>query len=228
MRIILVLSALIALPATAATVMESRNPDGSVATITVESAKARMDMAPGEYMLVNGDSGQHLSVNENNRFIVDMNRYPEPLPASERPEQPKADIEIRAIGSGEAIAGYPTEHYQVSANGEVCIDTYVSKALVEGAALAEFLAGFHRISEKQREAYVAAGTEFDPCDQAQAAIEARYPDIGVPLKTVAGDFVMQEVMEVRLDQSVPKDFFVAPESYEVIDLSTLISGQMGE
>lgn len=216
-----VLATLVALssaPATAATVVETRDAAGQTSTMTVQGPRARIQMGPQRYVLIDTAEGSYYAVDVRRRVVMNMGQVPEhvtDLPRSEAAAR-EAEVEFRHVGSGPRIAGYPTEHYRLYADGRLCQQSYLSRAALDAAEMAEFLQGFHRFSKRQQERYRALGVAAEPCEQAEQVAAARHPQLGMPMKIVANGQIRQEVLRLRTGVDVPAQQLEAPAGFRLI------------
>lgn len=216
----LLLAALFAAPlgmhAQAATVIASEAGPAHVKSLmTIDSGKARMQTEPENYILIDAAAGQYLYVAQESEQIVNMTSAP-PM-SSGRSKYVPSPVPAKLVnkGAGPKIAGYATQHYQLFANGVLCLNTYLSRAAMARGRLQEFLAGFSRLQIKQKQDYRAAGTQYPPCEDAQETLMARYPQLGLAMRTVGADGqLMQEVVSIKTGVTVSNNFFAPPPGFK--------------
>lgn len=221
----LALSMLIfAAPVQSASVIETREgeaPEPSV--MTVEGHLARMQNSPRQYVLVDTRKRSFLSVDLAAKHIIDMADMPQkPADVTVQKQQP-VRAALSRVGRGPLIAGFPTEHYQLLAAGKICSNTYLSKKALQAAGMQEFMRGFAAFSAQQKAAYRDLGADFDPCEDAEQVAMERYPELGMPLKTVDVDgFLRQEVVRIRTGVTPPERFFEAPAGLKTLTLEQFL------
>ena len=203
---------------TAATVVKTKELSGHISTMTVQGVMARMGARKGQYVIVDAKKQKFYAVNNQAKRVIDLTQgIPSPSKGSESPKTPKVNTELKHVGSGPKIAGYPTEHYQVLANGKVCEDTWLSPAATKDANLGDFLDAFYRFFSKQRRAYQQAGMQYSPCDEAQAVATGKYTKLGMAMKTTLPDGgVRQEVLSIKTGVDVPASAFDLPKGFPVM------------
>lgn len=217
--------------AQAATVIETREggEDEGLSTMTVEGGKARMQSEPNNYVLVDTDKGSYLYVDLAAKLLVDMGTPPAPPADAPKPPKPKpVQAELVHKGRGPIIAGFPTDHYQLMAEGRICSDTFLSKAALNEAGMKTFLEGFQKLYAKQKAGYRELGTEYAPCDDAQDVAMARYTTLGMAMRTVDVDgFLRQEIVSIRKTKLAP-GFFDVPKGFKEITLEQYLRGNEEE
>ncbi len=204
--------------ATAATVIKTKELSGKTSTMTVQGVMARMGAHKGQYVIVDAKKGAFYAVNDQAKEVINLSEgIPSPGKGSQAKKAPKVDTELKHVGTGPKIAGYPTEHYKVLANGKVCEDTWLSPAATKDAHLGDFLDAFYKFFSKQRRAYQQAGMQYSPCDEAQAVATGKYTKLGMAMKTTLPDgSVRQEVLSIKTGVDVPASTFELPKGYPVM------------
>lgn len=210
--------------ASAATVMETREPGGGIAKMTVEGRYARMQSEEHNYVLIDLTQGKFYGVDLGARHIIDMSAPPPPDPNFKPEQRPAVHAVLVDKGEGPIIAGFPTRHYQITAEGRICSDTFLSAQAMEEGDMRGFMEGFQRFYQQQKEAYVQAGADYDACEEAQDVAWDKYLEYGMPLKTVDLDgYMRQEVVALRTGVSVEKGYFDLPE-LPIITLEQFLQG----
>jgi hypothetical protein len=114
-------------------------------------------------------------------------------------------------GPGPKIAGYPTEQYQLFADGALCVTTYLSRPAMERGQLKEFHNAFYRMQMKQKQTAKAAGAESSSCGDAEQLLMASYPERGLAMRTLFPDGqVRQEITNIKTGVKVADGFFDPP------------------
>lgn len=209
-----------------AAVIEMREADGSVSTMTVEGLKARQQVGEQQYIIMDMAAEKFWSVDQTARHIIDMSAAPEAEVSANAPVQarPQAQAELVRQGKGPLIAGFPTEHYQiVTPSGRICSDTYLSLPALRAAGMSDFMRAFSAFNLKQKAQYQAAGADYEPCEDAHGTAMARYPELGMPLRTVDTDgFLRQEVVRIQAEAPLPKRHFDLPEGFKTLTLEQFL------
>jgi hypothetical protein len=221
----------------AATMIEVRNAQGQTQQVYINEDYARMQMmqmtetnqAPQTYRLIDLKMRKMYMVNPTEKRYFDPNimrlnpnqRQPPQqampnMPTFRGQNQPapapiKAEL-IKVAGKTIEVAGYPTEHYQVVANGEVCSDDYFSKQALEVGHIAQFNKTMQAIKEQQQTDMSRQLSQQHPCVQAYQQLEPQMTILGMRMKSVyatgklAGQ-IRNEVVTVKTDAQVEAGFF---------------------
>jgi hypothetical protein len=218
--------------ADAATIIRMEaGPARARSLMTVENGKARMQSEPQNYILIDPAAGQYLYIVPDGQQAVQMNSAPPVPPGMQVKASPMAAVKLVHKGAGPKVAGFATQRYQLYANGQLCLNTYLSRDALQRGALKEFLAGFYQLHAKQKQDYRAAGTQYAPCDDAQEILMGRYAELGLAMRTVdASGMLRQEVVSVETGIRVKDDFFRAPEGFRQLtheEYLRMLEGGMG-
>lgn len=200
----------------AATVVESTGPRGHASIMKIEGQAIRMEMPgrPGGYLLMLLDQDKRYSVNEKQKMAMDVSKPPEMPTPPNRPAQPErkqVQAELKEIGKGPDIAGYPTVHYQVLADGHACTDEYISPKALELPDLKNF-------AEKQpaRPKPPMPFMPQDPCTQAGFRLLDEVKTKGMVMRSVSQGKVVHEVTAIQTGVKVDPAQFTLPEGYQVM------------
>lgn len=204
----------------AATVIESvSGPDRTPSLLTVENGKGKQQTDPVNYMLIEPGANRFLYITPPNKQIVDLNAAPpaNPKPAWAAAVSRPTKVRLAHKGAGPKVAGYPTQRYQLYANGALCLTTYLSRDAMVRGGLQDFHADFARMSARQKQMQRKGGMEFGPCEDAQDTLATRYPELGLPMRTVdAGGQLRQEVKEIEIGRKVADNLFELPQGFSTI------------
>lgn len=208
-------TALFGMAAHAATIIESEaGPARFKSLMTIENGKAKMQSDPVNYILIDPNAGQYLYILQEKKQIVDMNAAPPADPERSTVASPPPKVKLVHKGAGPKIAGYPTQRYQLFANGALCLSTYLSPEAMTRSELKAFHAGFARMQAKQKQAGRAAGMQFSPCEDAQDVLAARYPELGMAMRTVdAAGQLRQEVVNIETGAHVAPSVYELPQDF---------------
>ncbi|MEK7990280.1 MAG: hypothetical protein VSS52_004685 [Thiotrichaceae bacterium] len=217
----------------AATMIEVRNAQAQTQQIYISEDYARMQMtetnqAPQAYRLIDLKMRKIYMVNlaEKRYFdpsIIRLNPNQRQKPQQAMPNMPifrgqnePPDVPITAelikvAGETIEVAGYPTEHYQVVANGEMCSDDYFSKQALKIGHIAQFDKAMQAIEEEQK-VDVTKLSQQHPCVQAYQQLEPQMTALGMRMKSVyaMGQLkgqIRNEVMIIKTDAQVEAGFF---------------------
>ncbi|WP_353570567.1 hypothetical protein [Candidatus Albibeggiatoa sp. nov. BB20] len=226
---------LLAINAWAETMVEVRNAQGQTQQVYISADYARMQItstnqAPQGYRLIDLKMQKIYMVNpEKKRYfdpsIMRLNSNQRQPPRQAMPNMPtfrgqnvlppSASVHaelVKVEDENIEIAGYPTEHYQVIANGELCSNDYFSKQAAETGHIAQFDKTMHTIKKAQKANTPKVPQQQHPCAQAYQDLELQMKALGMRMKSVyatgqlAGK-IRNEVVMIKTDASVTENFF---------------------
>lgn len=214
------LAGTLALPAEAATLVERQDAQKQVEKMTVDEHHVRIDYTyRGSYTLIDLEKNTLSLVNTGQKEVVERNLKVPPntgsLPPgmSLPPAKPVGEVKLVDKGAGPDIAGYPTVHYQITADGEVCADHYLSAE----AAKVPYLKHLIETMEKSAQPPAEMVERMPPCAQAQFKIKADYMAKGLPMRSVDNKGnVMYEITKIQTDVEVPADTFEIPSGFKTM------------
>ncbi len=181
---------------------------------------------PSQYLIMDLNTGEHLSVFKNDKVAVEMSALPAFNKESlfTRAALPKrAQFTLKHLGKGPKIAGYPTEHYQILADSTLCAETWLSVEAMEKGELKHFLTQFSKHSTKQREAYLSAGTEYEACDDVMGRASEEYPKLGLAMRTKdESGSILQEVTAIKVNVAFDTKAYLVPKDYQRMTFEELI------
>ena len=219
--LILILALWAATPAVAGVRIESIDDEGRHSTVFIEGDKARIDHAiPDGYMIVDLDSARVYAVDGAHHLVMDLGTPFVPPSAhaavAMRPRRPQVTMED--LGPGPEIHGYATTHYRVSVSGRHCFDEFLAAEAAADPRIQRFLSTLAGLSDSADEVrHNLLFSDADPCDAAADTIDDRYPELGLPLRTVRADGrVSHEITRIELDAPLAAETFAWPEDYPLL------------
>lgn len=203
----------------ATTIVERQTGQNFTEKLTLNENYVRIENSRQEavYTLIDFKKNKMFTINTQQRQAVERSLQTDLLPpalgAKLPPAKPVGELKIIDKGKGPKVAGYATHHYQLTAEGKVCADNYLS---AEVAKIAD-LKGFMQLMEKVSMPSEATVTRLPPCLQAQIKLKTTLSKKGLPLKNLdeKGE-VMSEIKSIKTEVTVPEDFFELPKDYEVV------------
>lgn len=213
------LTSTLAIPGSAATLVERRDMRGKTEKLTVSEDFARVDTErKGFYTLVDLKNNKIFLIHTEKKEIVERNlqapsssELPEGMTLP--PETPVKEVKLVEKEDGPEIAGYATKHYQITADGEVCADNYLSAPAAGVAYLKGFLKAMEEMAMPPKEMI----TRMPACTQAQLKMKAEFFEKGLPLRSVSKEgTVTYEITSIKVDVEVPEETFKLPAGYKVM------------
>ncbi|ALG69238.1 hypothetical protein [Beggiatoa leptomitoformis] len=226
-------SFLLASSAWSATVVEHRNAQGQVQQVIIDDQHARMnnEHSPSQYMLVDFAARLMYAVDIKQKTIVkiSMDKPVEPsLPAGmEMPKQKPVDAQLVKKDAGIDVAGYPTTHYQVTANGKMCSDDYFSVDAYKTPHIDSFLKTMQEMS-KSRKKMMSMFPMSDPCAKAHATLEPDASIMGMPMKSIGNDGeVRHEILSIKVDVPTTAETFALPTDFKTMTEQEMVQSIQG-
>lgn len=218
-------------PGLAATLIEGKDEEGGNHRIMIDGDWARMeygDGEPAEYLLLNLNNNQAYAVDREQKQIVDLSDSPDHPAPAETPHHPaKPAVTFKKQGAGPEIAGYPTEHYVLTAAGEACGERFVAPRTLASDDVQRFIQAMLLFSQGQ-----AAGEEDparDPCTAAEDVADTEYTRLGLPMRVTDNEGqVVHEITAVRTVDGFPAGSFALPADYTVTNPRKIMEQMMSD
>jgi hypothetical protein len=225
------ISSLLAAHAQAAVVIETTtsNPQGSQKQkVIIDDKNARIEAGTDnqQFMLVSFSDKKSYMVNTKQKQALDMTPPAAP-PADflkqlqqQQPQNnvPDAKVELVKKGDGPEIAGYPTTHYQIVANGTVCSNEFLADKALQNPQIKAFADYMRSMKEDRKKAMGDfAPKASEPCVQAAEKLGDQVMKLGLSMRsTDQENKVRQEVLSIKADEKVDAVQFKVPEGFEIM------------
>lgn len=215
-----VLSIILPFVANAATLIETHGEAGTTEKMWVEGKKMRASITPaGEYILMDMGKKKIYIIDANKKEIVDATNFfnaNKSIPGGLK-------VSVTHMGSGPTIAGYATEKYQLSVNGEQCEQAMLSKKALKDARLGPMLEAVSTVN-------------FNPtppaflgnCEKAEALFAKRMKKLGMPLGSINPDGKMTgKVKRIVRNARLPAGGMAVPKGYRMISMEQKMQETLG-
>ncbi len=228
-RILALLLTAAATPGLAATLIEGKDEGGESHRIMIDGDWARMeygDGEPAEYLLLNLANNQAYAVDREQKQVVDLSDAPDHPAPTETPHHPaKPAVTFMKKGTGPAVAGYPTEHYLLSAAGAPCGEHLVAPQTLTSDDVRRFIQAMLLFSQGQ-----AAGDDDpvrEPCAAAEDVADTEYTRLGLPMRVIDNEGqVVHEITAIRTVEGFPAGSFAIPADYTVTNPRKIMEQMM--
>ena len=209
----------------AATLIELKDSEGSVQHMYIEGGSMRVeDLDPeraSTYMLMDTKKKKMYVVDTAQKQIMDMSPMYNMDMNHAGPKTQKPQVAFNKKGSGPKVAGYATEHYELSIDGKKCADEYLSVEALKVLGEKVFEQFIEPFSEE-------SGQYEDVCDGADREVSRLYLKYGFPLKTINAQGVTEsEVLKITPKVSLPPGGMDLPSGYKMVDMSTMMQNMPG-
>lgn len=207
-------------PTWSATIIERRDTKGNLQKVTLEGQQAYIENDNRHNMLINLQDKKAYAINSKDKQIMEMKIVgtPRALPPNmpPPPKGPTIEAQLLKKGEGPQIAGYPTLTYQVTANGKVCSENYFSLEAGKITYLKEFMEAMYTLSSSR----TPKGIPLPPCLRAHNELENESMALGIPMRSLikegTREKVWHEIVSIKTNVSVAKDFFNLPQDFKII------------
>jgi len=207
-------------PLWAGTVIESRDLEGNINTITIEGKQIRQEINESEYRLIDLQNDKFYTVVPNQNRIIDMSTF-YAKPAEKKDAGDRVVLQFEKLGKGPRIATYKTTQYKMMINDFVCADVFLSLQAYEVEDLKTLVKAVTLISG--REAAMGVSGDGDPCERAEFELtEEQFRTLGIPMKTVSRDgHTDHEILKIKTNTMISTKIFNLPKSYNTLSVEEL-------
>lgn len=206
--------------ASALTLIESKQSDGSTEKIYIDKLRVRIDTS-GEpsYLLLDGSKKTILAISPEEQKIIDMSHG---IGSEPREAIPNYKVEFIDKGKGPDIAGYPTRHYLIRVEGQTCSDEYTSTKMLESLGIKET---FKKVFTMFRQLDMESMPGMDVCTKADEQVSDLYAKYGFPLRSFDASGVLEsEVIRIDKNAAMPQGGMTAPTTYQRVSMEEMMQG----
>jgi len=198
---------------TAGTILQIQNND-DMTTVLTDGKLARLNMSGADYVIIDYRKHTVKAVSPPKQTVMILSA--DKMAAGNH--GPEVRTDIKELGAGIKVAGYPTQKYAYSANGKSCGVIYGSKDVYQKKGIKELFQAMKTMMEKQRAILGGLAGMVDDCTLADMKVSDHVKIIGVPMRTEKNGVVDTEIKSIRLGVNLPADTFVIPASYKTITM----------
>ena len=207
----------------AGTRLTSRDDLGTTTTVQIDSGRMRIE-TEGEpvYLLTELASRRTLTVSPEEKIAIESTPLAAPSEAPASVERPK--VELKPMGDGPTIAGYPTKRYRLLLAGHACYDQYLAPRLLAQQDIRDYLQAI--AAEAANPWGALSGSGDDPCTTADSLAAEYHLKLGLPLRTVAPEgTVISETIHIETGVTLPAGAFAVPAGFRVMTTQELMKSQ---
>ncbi|MDR2876584.1 MAG: hypothetical protein LBV36_00865 [Chromatiales bacterium] len=207
-------------------VISSVHSNDTPTRVLIASDMARIDTGDSIYLLINLRSSKMYAIDDAGRYAMDMSS---PIPTRQEHGElntsavPLPTVRFEPRGKGPQIAGFATEHYRVSVNGQHCFDEFLAPTALKQAPIQRFIETMSAASHNDEKRALMQLTEPTRiCEAAADIIDDYYPRLGIPLRTQ--DTLGRVIHNITaIDLNAPHDAAALrmPEGYEMLTRAEL-------
>ena len=220
----------------AASMIESRDNQGSITKIYLQGDKARIEMPNSDGFAVMDVRNRTMQiVMHKQRMVMDLTRLMKGRSkGSSQSGGQYVDSYLKSRGLGPKIAGYETEQQEIYADGQYCGSVFVSVRAMNELDLRRFAHALENIGEQIQESVtgisgVKMNQFMDKCTQAEKSLLDQMIDLGFPLKSIDGNRRLQSVVtKLVRNTKLPANAFVVPKHYTQTTPAKMMQDAMGQ
>ncbi|MCI0654496.1 MAG: hypothetical protein L0Y39_08475 [Methylococcaceae bacterium] len=129
----------------------------------------------------------------------------------------KTALRIEAEGDGPEVAGYETQQYKLSRNGEYCGTVFASKQALEDTGTGQTFRTLQKMADKLANGLASLLFAMNPCQRAMTNTLDQVISIGAPLRSLdQKGKVDVEITQIQTGVGLPSDTFVIPNNYKIV------------
>ena len=170
-----------------------------------------------EYMLVNFKTDTIYSVTPGKKQIFNLS---DSMPSISSMFSPQLRVKLKPLGKGPAIAGYPTDRYRLSANGEECGSVFASREALKGTAVETVYGSIKTMADHHRQSLGGFAALVPVCQLAQMELGAKLQKIGAPMRILdKTGRVESEITKIIKNARVEPQYYAYPAKYRSVSVT---------
>lgn len=195
---------------------------GAETQFLTNGSKARINTRnQSEYMLVDFSDNSIYAVMPEKKQVI---RVSDSIPAISASAPPDINVKLTPAGPGPEIAGFPTNRFAFSANGEDCGTVYGSKTALQGTSIDKLLRAMSTMAEKHTRSLGAFAAAMPPCQLARLEFSKHLDITGAPLRIQdASGNIDSSVKRISTEARVDAAAYVMPAGYENVSAADKIT-----
>lgn len=197
----------------AGTVIQILN-NNEMTTVLTDGKLARMNMSGADYVIVDYRKHTVKTVSPEKQTVMILSA--DKMSAGNN--GPEVRIDIKELGTGIVVAGYPTRKFSLFANGKSCGLVFGSKDVYTKDGIKELFQAMKTMMEQQQAVLGGFASMVDDCILADMKISDYVNRIGVPMRSERNGRVETEIKSIRYGVALPADVFVVPAPYKVLTM----------
>ena len=220
-RIFLTLPLLFTMAAAAADTVIEFKFNGAQSQFLTNGSKARINSrGTDDYMVVDFDTRTIYSVAPDKKQIANIT---ESIPSIIAIEPPRVRTDIKPAGDGPVIAGYSTQKFRLSANGEYCGMVFASKDALKGTTIENMFGTLKTMSDSHIKSLGAFAAIIPSCQLAMLRLTDKLPYIGAPMRVIDVEGkVDSEITRIIKSAGVEPHNYTLPGNYKMASTGELL------
>ncbi|MGH8558882.1 MAG: hypothetical protein ACRESZ_15805 [Methylococcales bacterium] len=199
------------------TIVDIRNKNGRDSQFFSDDRMARLDTTDRKTYIIMDYAKQSVKVVMPDRLeVLDMSgEIPSLGFGGSAPD--KTALRIEAEGDGPEIAGYRTQQYKLSRNGEFCGTVFASRQALEDTGTDQTFSILRKVADKLTNTIASLLFAINPCQRAMTNSLDKVTSIGAPLRGLDQNGKVDiEITRIQTNVGLPPDTFAIPNKYKVV------------
>ncbi len=173
-----------------------------------------------DYKIVNFKTSTIYSVTPEDKQITNLSSS---IPSISGVKPLSIRLDIKPAGPGPIIAGYDTNKYRLSANGEYCGALFASKEALRGSAIENMFGTLKTMADNHLESLGGFAAIIPTCQLARMQLVEKLQHIGAPMRVlnVEGN-IDSEITSIIKNASVDPHNYSFPASYQKVSMDEKI------
>ena len=184
-------------------------------------SKARINArGTDDYMVVDFDTRTIYSVTPDKKQIANIT---ESIPSMIPIEPPRVRTDIKPAGEGPVIAGFSTQKFRLSANGEYCGMVFASKDALKGTTIENMFGTLKTMSDSHIKSLGAFAAIIPSCQMAMLRLTDKLPYIGAPMRVIDVEGkVDSEITRIIKNAGVESHNYTLPGNFKMASTGELL------
>jgi hypothetical protein len=169
-----------------------------------------------DYKLVNFKTSTIYSVTPEDKQITNLSSS---IPSISGVKPPAVKSDIRPAGPGPVIAGYNTNKYRLSANGEYCGTLFASRDALKGSSIENMFGTLKSMADSHLESLGGFAVMIPACQLARIQLVEKLQHIGAPMRVLDTDGnIDTEITSITKNASVDPHYYSFPANYRNVSM----------
>lgn len=202
------------------TLVDFRDRSGADSQFLSDGKMGRLNLAAGKTYIILDFANQGMrGVLPERREVLDMSGEIPSLGFG-GPAPSKTALTVEPEGEGPEVAGYETQQYKLSVNGEFCGTVFASTDAMQDTGLDQMFSALQRVAERTSKTMAGLQSAMTPCQRGKTNTFDHIARIGAPLRSLdEKGKVDVEVTRIQTDFDLPPDTFDIPSEYKVVTVA---------
>ena len=193
------------------------NYDNTRSQFLTDGKMARINSrGTDDYMLVNFKTSSIYSVAPEDKQITNLSSS---ISSISLLKAPSIRLDIKPAGQGPVIAGYNTNKYRLSANGDYCGTLFASREALKGSVIENMFGTLKTMADKHLESLGGFAVVIPNCQLARMRLAEKLQYIGAPMRVldIEGN-IDSEITKIIKNAGVEPQSYALPANYKKVSM----------